>query len=459
MQPEQDRASSEIKFAHAARLELDELLEQLVARARDVQETQGRLRGLLRAYSAIARADDLDVVLRHIVEAARELVNARYAAIGVVADGRLTRFVHTGMDDATVAAIDHLPEGKGLLGLLVDYPQTLRLRDIAEHVASVGFPDNHPPMHSLLGAPIQVGDRVFGNLYLTEKQDRPEFTSDDEELVQALAAAAATAIDNAMLLDETRRRQRWQVAMMEIVTGLLAGDDPDEALKRLVRHAQELVGAEGAGVNIPVEGADHWRVAVTVGSYTRWQDVTIPMAGSVTAAAVAAGDLIVVDDPTADARTAATTKDEVSGSIGQTLAVPLRADRGVIGVLVASRRPGTAGFDPVDRDVIRAIAAHAGLALEIAEVRRDNESLRRIEDRAQIADRLRQQVIQRLFQHGLALQVAAGRATGPEVRESLQRQVVEVDDIIKDIRTAIFTIDSSDGLSHGAVTVAAPDAS
>src|ERR1051326_5102801 len=106
---------SGMRFANAARLELDDLLEQLVSRARDVQDTQGRLRGLLRAYLAVARADDLDVVLRHIVEAARELVNAGYAALGVVSGGRLARFVHTGMEPDVVARVGHLPEGKGLL--------------------------------------------------------------------------------------------------------------------------------------------------------------------------------------------------------------------------------------------------------------------------------------------------------------------------------------------------------
>jgi hypothetical protein len=130
---------SGMRFPHAARLELDEVLEQLVARARDVQDSQGRLRGLLRAYLAVARAGDLDVVLRHIVEAARQLVNARYAALGVIAEGRLVRFLHTGMAGDVVAEIGHLPEGKGLLGLLVDYPQSLRLQDIAQHVASVGY--------------------------------------------------------------------------------------------------------------------------------------------------------------------------------------------------------------------------------------------------------------------------------------------------------------------------------
>lgn len=444
----EEPSAAEISFVGTARLELDELLEQLIGRARDVQETQGRLRGLLRAHQVIARADDLDVVLRHIVEAARELVNARYAALGVVSAGRLTRFVHTGMDDATVHAIGHLPEGKGLLGLLVDYPQRLRLGDIADHVASVGFPDNHPPMQSFLGVPIRLGERIFGNLYLTEKVGRPEFTSDDEALVEALAGAAATAIENAMLLDETRRRQQWQAAMMRIVTGLLGGDDPEAALQNLVRHAQEALGADGAGVNLPVDGEDHWRVAVTSGSYTRWQGARIRMDESVSATAVKAGGLVVVDDPTTDPRTAAASATEEPGSIGQTMAAPLYASRGPIGVLVASRQTGSHPFDGVDREVIQAIAAQAGLALELAEVRRDNEILRRAEDRAEIADRLRRQVIERLFQHALTLQGLAARA-GDQIRSGLQRQVDEVDEVIKDIRAAVFEIENGDSSPGG----------
>ncbi|WP_327004430.1 hypothetical protein OHA72_56930 [Dactylosporangium sp. NBC_01737] len=108
-----------VTFSQDARLELDDLLEELMLRARDVQDTQGRLRGLLRAFLAVARADSLDSVLRHVVEAARELVDARCAALGVVDRGRLTRFVHTGMDTDVVSNVGHLPDGKGLLGLLV----------------------------------------------------------------------------------------------------------------------------------------------------------------------------------------------------------------------------------------------------------------------------------------------------------------------------------------------------
>lgn len=429
----------EMAFTGVARLELDELLEQLVARAHDVQETQGRLRGLLAAYRQVTREVDLEEVLRHIVEAARELVSAQYAALGVVRDGHLVRFLHAGMEVQTVAAIGRLPEGKGVLGQLVDYPRTLRLSDLADHPVSVGFPDHHPAMQSFLGVPVRVGQRVFGNLYLSNKQGAAEFTRDDEELVSALAAVAGTAIENATLFEELRRRQAWQAAMVSITTGLLAGGQPADALSELVRHACETLGAQGAGVNMPVEGEQDWRVVITHGSYQRWQGVSVPMQDSITAAAVAAGDLVVIPDPSTDSRTSVSAQLAL-GLVGETLAVPLRGDRGVTGVLVASRRPGQPGFNHLDREIIRGVAAHAGLAMELTQVRQDNESLRRIEDRAQIAEDLRNNVITSLFDHGLALQGAASRAGKQELRDSLQDQVEAVDRIIKDIRAAVFRL-------------------
>src|SRR2546421_54538 len=283
-------------FPRVARLELDELLEQLVARARDVQDTQGRLRGLLRAYLAVARAVDLEEVLRHIVDAARLLVNARYAALGVVQQGRLVRFLHTGMDLETVTRIGALPEGKGVLGRLVDYPEPLRLADIADHVSSVGFPEGHPPMRSFLGVPIRVGDRVFGNLYLTDKQDSDGFTGEDQELAQALAAAAGVAIENATLVAESRRRQAWQGAMVEITTQLLAAPDAEETLRRLVHQARVASEADGAAVCVPSDDPERLRVAVAEGSLDGWQNVLIRREGSLTGTAMARQRAVVIAD-------------------------------------------------------------------------------------------------------------------------------------------------------------------
>lgn len=156
---------------------------------------------LREALVIIASELDLDVVLLRIAEAAANLVDARYAALGVLDDDgvSLARFVHTGISDDVAAAIGPLPEGKGLLGHLIADPRPLRLDDLSEHRSSVGFPPNHPPMRTFLGVPVLVRGAVFGRLYLTEKAGGTRFTQDDEDLVIALAAAAAVAVENARL--------------------------------------------------------------------------------------------------------------------------------------------------------------------------------------------------------------------------------------------------------------------
>src|SRR3954454_12789155 len=195
-----------LTFPDLPRLELDQLLTQLVDRAQEVMATQGRLRGLLRATQTVTTGLSPPVVLRRIAEAARELAGARYAALGVLApDGGLAEFVHVGMDDERAVRIGHLPEGKGLLGALIEDPQPIRLARIADDPRSCGFPPGHPPMTSFLGVPIRVRREVFGNLYLAEST-RGHFSAEDEELVTARAATAAAVIDNARLYETARTR-------------------------------------------------------------------------------------------------------------------------------------------------------------------------------------------------------------------------------------------------------------
>src|SRR5579875_3473767 len=178
---------ADIHFPDVAKLELDELIDQLVVRAHAVKRAQGRLRALLRAIEAITGNLSLEAVLRNVVESACELATARYAALGVIGiDGGLEQFIHTGLDDATARSIGHLPQGKGLLGALITDPQPIRLRHMGEDPRSAGFPPHHPPMDSFLGVPIRIHGEVF-DLYLTDSQ-RGEFTDEDEELVKALAS-------------------------------------------------------------------------------------------------------------------------------------------------------------------------------------------------------------------------------------------------------------------------------
>jgi len=161
-----------------------------------------RLRALVGAVLAVGSDLSLPRVLRHIVESAITLIDARYAALGVLdATGEgLSEFVHVGMSPEQIAAIGHLPEGHGILGLLILDPKPLRLANLGTHVDSYGFPANHPPMGSFLGVPVHVRGQIFGNLYLTDNQGAAEFSEEDEILAVALAGAAGLAIENSRLL-------------------------------------------------------------------------------------------------------------------------------------------------------------------------------------------------------------------------------------------------------------------
>ncbi len=426
-------------FVGVARLELDELLEQLVERIRDVQATQGRLRSLLRANLEIARGVDLDDVLDHILTAAKDLVDARYAALGVVRNGHLVRFLHFGMTSELVTQIGDLPQGKGVLGALVDDPRPVRLADIADHPASVGFPAHHPPMRSFLGVPITVRDKVFGNLYLTEKQSGGEFTGDDEDLVRALAAAAGIAIENATLFAASQRRRDWHAAMINVATQLLSGTGGDEALWILVSEMHQASGADGAAFNTPAEEPDQLRTVVALDLLAPWNGAESPMTGTLSGSVIAEGQPMLVADPSADPRTAAAVEREPR--IGAILAVPVVGEHGVLGVLTLCRAEGKGSFGSTELEMITTFAAQAALVLELAEARQENERMQLLDDRQRIAGDLQHTVIHDLFALGLSLQAVAARIANRELNSQLAGQVAELDRIIRDVRAAVFALD------------------
>src|SRR4051812_29877475 len=184
------------------------MAERATFPAGSVGSAEDRLRRLLAANRSVVSELALSAVLRRIVDAARAVAGARYAALGGIgADGRLEEFVHSGLDPATVARIGKPPTGAGVLGTLVDHPEPIRLHTISDDPRSIGFPAGHPPMRGFLGVPVRSRGEVFGNLYLADRLDGSDFTSDDEDLVVALAASAGVAIENARLYEESRRRQ------------------------------------------------------------------------------------------------------------------------------------------------------------------------------------------------------------------------------------------------------------
>jgi GAF domain-containing protein len=411
-------------------LELESTIGELIERAQRVLAVQGRLRNLLHANRSVVEDLDLEQVLRHIVEAARALVDAQYGALGVVdPDGRLERFIHVGMNDEVADGIGRLPEGHGVLGAVIDRDEPIRLDDLGADHRSIGFPAHHPPMHTFLGVPIHIRDATYGNLYLTNRADGP-FTAEDEELVTALAATAAIAIDNARLYEESRRAQRLSTALVEVTATLLAPTSAD-VFGVLAERVASLVDADLVTVVVPgTSGELQVDTARGVGA-AAVEGAVLPAGDSVVARAIAGGQVVSSADIDAPAF-----GEQLSG--GSTIAVPLIVSGEPVGALCATRGEDGPRFSASDLEIVSEFAAQAGLAVALAWARADRQRLDMIEDRARIARDLHDHVIQRLFGAGLGLQALAARA--PAYAGAIDRHVADLDAAIGDIRTAIFAL-------------------
>jgi signal transduction histidine kinase len=426
-------------------LQLDELLSELQARLQAVLTTRDRMRGLLEAVVAIGSGLDLESTLRRIVETAVGLVDATYGALGVIGDSkRLAEFIPVGLTQDEIARIHHWPEGRGLLGLLIDDPRPLRLADISEHQESSGFPDGHPPMRGFLGVPVRVRDEVFGNLYLTNKRGGGEFTEDDEAVLVALGAAAGVAVENARLYDAARRQQRWIQASAEVTTRLLSGSEPGEVLAGITQQARELSGADLAVLALPNEDGRVLTVSYADGEGAEaTRGLALPTGQSLSGRVLTTGEPVTSDDFAHDERAAKAARGAMS-RIGPAIVFPLGAPGNVRGVLTVGRRHGAAPFPQAQADVVASFAAQAAVALELAASRAEAERLSVYEDRDWIARDLHDLVIQRLYATGMSLEGTMPMITRPEVASRITHAVDAMDETIKDIRATIFALQARD---------------
>jgi signal transduction histidine kinase len=432
-----------LHFPDIPKLELDELIDQLVERAEGVKRAQGRLRELLRAVQSVTGDLSLERVLRRIVDAACELVGARYAALGVIGnDDHLDQFIYAGIDGATAAEIGSLPQGRGLLGALITDPHLIRLERIGADPRSVGFPPNHPPMQSFLGVPIRVRGQVFGNLYLTDGSGG-YFSEEDEELVSALALAAGTAISNAHLYQESQQQQRWLEASAEVQSQSLtaAGEDP---LRTIARRAIEISGADLVTVALVNPSDDTVVVEFAFGE--RSGDLLgrrFPLGETVTGQVIRSGEPLLVGNVQADTPTPPAHLNSVMDA-GPIIIVPLQGNERPRGALTLIRRRGRTPFTDSDLRMAAGFAAHASVALELADAREAAHHMIMLEERDRIARDLHDHVIQELFSIGLALEGIAGQLAGsPELAQRIIRRVDDIDRAIRRIRTSIFALRGS----------------
>ncbi|SDP38146.1 GAF domain-containing protein [Nakamurella panacisegetis] len=389
--------------------------------------------GLLSAVLAVSRGLDLEVTLRRIVGAARELVGAEYGALGVLGvDGGLSHFVYEGIDDVTRERIGPLPTGGGVLGVVISQGEPLRLADLSVHPASVGFPVHHPPMRSFLGVPVSAQGATFGRLYLTEKRGGVGFTAEDESVVQVLAAAAGIAVGNARLFEQGVRRARWLEAITEVTSELLGGSDPGRVLFLIASRARELAGAQFTFIAL-ADPDDGSVLEVTLCVGLAPDTVTgrrIPVVGST------AGEVFVDRTP----RNVGRLRFDLGGQFGPALVLPLGDGEARAGVLCTIRSPGAARFDEEELQLVSAFADQAALALGRAQALAARRELDVLVDRERIARDLHDQVIQRLFGIGLAMQGTQHRTVVPTVSQHLTEHIDDLQQVIHDIRTAIFDL-------------------
>jgi signal transduction histidine kinase len=413
---------------------------------------------LTAALRAVASGSQLEATLHDIVQAAVRHVDARYGALGLLTpDGRrLDRFVIVGMDEEDRERIGRLPEGRGILGLLAAEPAALRLDDLGRHPASLGFPPGHPTMHSFLGIPVRVGEAVFGNLYLTEKRTGGPFTPADAEVVQALAAVAGVAIENARLAERAETRRTWGLAATEMATALLSGADPDDVLRAVSTRVSVLTDADVAGVLAPsADDPDTMTIVAAVGhAAADVEGVRVPLVGTLVGAIQEAGMARLIDDisviPVVGTRSAVEV--ELTAGYGPALVVPVGSPPNR-GLLVTLRAAGREPFYPDELDFLSAFAAQATVVLELAHSQQRAHRLQVQADRDRIARDLHDHVVQRIFATALSLD-RLGRSLErerPELGAALSRSVDDLHGTIARIRTSIFELHEAEDASAAAV--------
>jgi len=339
-----------------------------------------RLRRLLDAGIALSSELSLDALLQRIVDTAAELTEARYAALGVIdrSGQNLERFLTTGIDEETHAAIGDLPRGRGILGVLIHDAQPLRLADIADDPRSVGFPPHHPPMRTFLGVPVLLRGVAYGNLYLAEKAGGGEFTEEDQELTQVLASQAAVAIENARLYESSTRWLRHLESLNEIGNALASELELAPLLALVARRLRELVAARIVLIALP-EPDGRLRIAAAEGEGA---DGLVGM--ELERHASKAGRILerrrseridsVLEDPEVEQQAARRL------GIHTGLYIPLVARGHGIGVVVAHDKEGAdPRFTDDDLRLAETLAARAAIAVDLSE-RVSRDTVRRVVD-------------------------------------------------------------------------------
>jgi len=414
---------------------------------RDTESTldESRLRRLIDAGRSLVAERELETLFERLLDVARDLTDARYAAIGVLDESRegLADFITAGIDPEAHRIIGELPRGRGVLGLLISNPEPLRLSDVGDHPRSYGFPPGHPKMRSFLGVPILIRGEAWGNLYLTDKFDG-EFDEVDEESAVVLAAWAAIAVENARLYRETDQRRgelersvRALEATSEIARAIGGETQLERVLELIAKRSRALVDASGVAILL-VQG-DEFVIAATAGEVPRRiTGCRVPRGGSVAGRVVASGRPERASDLSSQLRFAL---GELGVDARSGMFVPLQFRGANLGVIEAFDRVDGPEFRAEDERMLLAAAASAATAVATAQtVERDR--LRRTlkaaeEERRRWARELHDETLQGLG--GLRVLLSSARRSNDSsaLREAVESAIEQIGQEITNLRALI----------------------
>jgi len=413
------------------------------------EQLQDRLFALHRASLELVKDVSLDTLLERIATTACEQSGARYAALGVLDDeGHLKQFISVGMTDSQIKKIPHPPVGRGLIGELMDTEVPLRLPLISEHPRSVGFPMAHPKMTSFLGVPIRSGDAQLGQIYLTDKLDYPEFTADDEMIIQMLAAYAATALQNARLYEQMRERDlaltRRNVDMgllNGIATTLTSSLELDEILNKTLGLVMNYMKVEAGEIFLLEEDKTTLRMVLHRGQAAEafWTSNVFQVGEGYPGIAAKNRKPMVGTHLASD--TNFLRDSVVQAGFQQIACIPLLSGENLMGVLSVATR----AVDPFDErsiQLLTAVGTWAGLAIENARLHSNARRLAVLEERDRIGMDLHDGIIQSIYGVGLALEGA--RLTLDEdpksAKEKIKHSIDGLNEAIRDIRAYILDL-------------------
>jgi signal transduction histidine kinase len=416
---------------------------------------ENRFRRLIDVGSSLLSELDLEAVLQSVVEAARSLTGARYAALGVLDPERreLERFINVGIEEEARRDIGNLPRGRGVLGELIREPVPLRLRDVDAHPHAYGFPPGHPPMHSFLGVPIAVRGEIYGNLYMTEKQGAAEFDEEDQEAALTLASWAGIAIENARLYTslsereaETEQALRRAETSVDIARTVGGETDVERVLDLIVKRARALVDARG--LLVLLRRGDHLYVAAHAGAIQAdVEEIEVPIDDSVFGAAMEdqVSQRLERGSPPSKARLRERLEAEAA------LVVPLLFRGRAVGTLVAlDREAGGVEFDHEDLRLLQSFASSAATAVATAQTVESDRLRQQVEsaerERERWARELHDDTLQNLaairislataLQHDGERRAARIESAAEEAMAHLEGQINDLNRLINDLRPA-----------------------